>query len=57
MQVDYKILLAKYIEFVGDEEGTTFLSRIGADGHGESSKVYFTPAEVAALEECSTLPI
>lgn len=55
MQVDYKVLLAKYIEFVGDEEGTTFLARIRPDGRGESSNVQFSPAEVRALEECSTL--
>jgi hypothetical protein len=56
MSVDYKLLLAKYIEHVGAEEGTTFIGRLyRSDGgmfEGYSERVKFTEEEVAALREC-----
>lgn len=42
--IDYRALLAKYMEHVGDEEGTLFLSGIAAN------KERFTDAEWAELE-------
>ena len=55
--VDYKELLKKYIEFVGSEEGISFIPH----GIGERGSVYgtwvniidpFTREEIEALWEC-----
>lgn len=54
--IDYKLLLAKYIEHVGAEEGVTFISRLAQNDEGmfkgQSDKVKFTRGEVEALQEC-----
>lgn len=57
MAVDYKLLLAKYIELVGSEEGITFLNRVRDDGSCEHSSIQFTGEEMAALNECSQVPL
>jgi len=52
--VDYKLLLAKYIEHVGAEEGCTFISQLfrGSNGkwQGMSDRCEFDQLEKEALE-------
>lgn len=60
MIVDYKILLAKYIELVGQEEGSDFIDRIityhypdlpiGSYVAIQNEDAQFTPEEIIALE-------
>ena len=58
-EIDYRTLLAKYIEHVGAEEGCTFISRLYLNKNciyeGMSDRVTFSKDEVEALEECSNL--
>ena len=57
MSIDYQLLLAKYIEHVGSEEGIDFINRLSrrADGQfeGQSNKVEFSAEEVEALRAAS----
>lgn len=56
--VDYRLLLAKYIEHVGMEEGVTFISRLKPeDGVYRSDRhsTEFSAEEYAALLECDDL--
>lgn len=59
MSINYELLLAKYIEHVGAEEGCTFISRLYLNKHciyeGMSDRVSFSKEEVDALKECSNL--
>lgn len=59
MTINYELLLAKYIEHVGAEEGCTFISRLYLNKHcvyeGMSDRVTFSKEEVEALEDCSNL--
>ncbi len=55
--IDYKLLLAKYIEHVGAEEGCTFTSRLyrASNGtwQGMSDRVEFSQVEKEAIEEAA----
>lgn len=57
MSIDYELLLAKYIEHVGAEEGTTFIQRLYPNDQGvyegTSRRVGFTAEEVEALRAAS----
>lgn len=59
MTINYELLLAKYIEHVGAEEGCIFVSRLYLNKQGTyegmSDNVSFSKEEVKALEECSNL--
>lgn len=54
--VNYPLLLAKYIEHVGAEEGNTFIGRLWEQAEssfvGTSDRVSFTAEEMAALHDC-----
>jgi hypothetical protein len=50
--VDYRALLVKYMRHVGEEEGTTYVARIGTGGRGYFSGVTFSAPELAALLVC-----
>lgn len=49
MEIDYRLLLMKYIQYVGDVEGCTFIYRIPH----HASNVSFTEAEVTILKNLS----
>ena len=54
--IDYELLLSKYIEHVGEEEGVTFISQfLLRDGYyeGMHSDVKLTIEEYAALKRAS----
>ena len=42
-------LLAKYVQYIQDREGTTYIDDIGSDGTHYASDVKFTPVEVQIL--------
>ncbi len=46
-EVDYRVLLVKYVQLVREEEGVTFIDR----ANDYLSEVEFTDAEVGALRE------
>ena len=50
--MDYKLLLKKYIDHVGQEEGTTFINRLR---FGQSSDVDFTDDEILELVKLDRL--
>lgn len=58
-EIDYKTLLAKYIEHVGAEEGCTFIGRLYRKDNGQyegmSCKIVFNAEEVKALYDCSNV--
>lgn len=49
--IDFADLLAKYVNFVGDIEGTTFIGRIQHDGTAAYSDVVFTHDELDHLRK------
>lgn len=51
--VDYRALLVKYMRHVSEEEGSTFVARIGTSGTGYTSGVSFAASELAALLVCN----
>jgi hypothetical protein len=57
MSIDYKLLLAKYIEHVGAEEGSDLIGCLykakTGNYEGMSLKVDFTPEEHEALKSAS----
>lgn len=52
-KVDYKELLHKYIEHVGQEEGSDFINQVGYSK--QFSNVKFTDDEVAVLNHLSSI--
>lgn len=55
--VDYELLLTKYIEHVGAEEGITFIGRLYKQASGQyegySDKISFSADEFDALNQCA----